>query len=100
MSQVITMDTSQFQRHAAQLIDEFKPRIPESGIELIDIPLSGGEYGYAIEDLVGLIERYDIPVSGGERDEFRQLLGFLDADTSVVDGFRGRDDQSGTTAPA
>lgn len=82
------MRRDEFRPLALQVIDGFKARISHDGLSLLEYPLSGGELGLAIEDLVGVIVDEGVPVTITEREQLRGLLNYLEQPSNIVDQLR------------
>lgn len=71
------MDVREFHSTAEAILRNLMPRIPPDGVELLELTISGGEYGYTIKDLAGLIALHRIKISSQELAWLQRLLAYL-----------------------
>jgi hypothetical protein len=78
------MDHAEFNELTRSIFKLLRPRIDQKWIPAIEGMMSGGEYGYVVEELVDIVAEDEIPVSAAELRKLRLLAGEMGGDSAKL----------------
>lgn len=78
------MDHAEFNELTRSIFKLLRPRIDQKWIPTIEGMMSGGEYGYVVEELVDIVAEDEIPVSAAELRQLRLLASEMGGDSAKL----------------